>query len=142
MKKIMTKVSLVMVLGLILAVSSVFAGGQQAGSGQQSGTAAGAAAGSTSGGEAVSVNKDGTINNPEAVVTDKTKLVFWSLFSGGDGGWMDQIIAKYNATNPVKQVQSIMLVWADYYIKLETAVAARKGPDIGVSHVSSTAWLE
>lgn len=85
---------------------------------------------------AADVNPDGTVNNPEDVAVDKNKLVFWSLFSGGDGAWMDKIIADYNQTSPVKQVQSIMLVWADYYIKLGTAVAARKGPDIGVSHVS------
>ena len=29
-----------------------------------------------------------------------------------------------------------MLVWDDYYTKLQTAVAAGKGPDIGVSHAS------
>ena len=67
---------------------------------------------------------------------DENKLVFWSLFSGGDGGFMDEIIADYNSKGPSKEVQSIMLVWADYYTKLQTAVAAGKGPDIGVSHVS------
>ncbi len=84
----------------------------------------------------VDINEDGTVNNPEAVAVDKDKLVFWSLFSGGDGGFMDEIVAEYNKTNPPKQVQSIMLVWADYYTKLMTAVAAGKGPDIGVSHIS------
>lgn len=83
------------------------------------------------------VNDDGTVNNPEAVQVDKNKLVFWSLFSGGDGEFMDKIISDYNGTRPTKQVQSIMLVWADYYTKLQTAVAAGKGPDIGVSHASS-----
>lgn len=83
------------------------------------------------------VNDDGTVNNPEAVQVDKNKLVFWSLFSGGDGEFMDKIISDYNGTQPTKQVQSIMLVWADYYTKLQTAVAAGKGPDIGVSHASS-----
>lgn len=82
------------------------------------------------------VNEDGTVNNPEAVKVDENKLVFWSLFSGGDGEFMDQIISDYNASGPSKEVQSIMLVWADYYTKLQTAVAAGKGPDIGVSHVS------
>lgn len=86
--------------------------------------------------EDVVVNEDGTIDNPEAVVVDKNKLVFWSLFSGGDGAFMDKIIAEYNATNPPKQVQSIMLVWADYYTKLMTAVSTGNGPDIGVSHIS------
>lgn len=82
------------------------------------------------------INEDGTINNPEDVKVDKDKLVLWSLFSGGDGEYFDQIIDSYNATNPSKQVQSIMLVWADYYTKLMTGVAAKKGPDIGISHVS------
>ena len=60
----------------------------------------------------------------------------WSLFTGGDGEYMTKIIDDYNATSPSKQVQSITLVWADYYTKLQTAVAADKGPDVGLSHVS------
>ena len=86
-------------------------------------------------------NEDGTINDPLAAEVDENKLVFWSLFSGGDGGFMDQIIEAYNATEPAKEVQSVMLVWADYYTKLTTAVAAGKGPDIGVSHASSLPLL-
>lgn len=84
----------------------------------------------------VDVNEDGTVNNPENVKTEDGKLVFWSLFGGGDGEFMDSIISDYNGTNPAMGVQSIMLVWADYYTKLQTAVAAKKGPDIGVTHVS------
>lgn len=87
------------------------------------------------------VNEDGTVNNPESVKVDANKLVFWSLFSGGDGGFMDEMISNFNATGPEKEVQSIMLVWADYYTKLTTAVAAGKGPDIGVSHASSLPQL-
>ena len=94
-----------------------------------------AASGEASGDE-VDVNDDGTVNNPEAVQVDENKLVLWSLFSGGDGAFMDQIIADYNSKGPSKEVQSIMLVWADYYTKLQTAVAAGKGPDIGISHVA------
>ncbi len=82
------------------------------------------------------VNEDGTVNNPESVEIKEGNLVFWSLFSGGDGGFMDEIITDYNATQPTMQVQPIMLVWADYYTKLQTAVAAGKGPDIGVAHAS------
>ena len=90
----------------------------------------------SSSGDEADVNEDGTVNNPEAVKVDENKLVFWSLFSGGDGEYMDKIISDYNATDPDKQVQPIMLVWADYYTKLQTAVAAGKGPDIGISHAS------
>jgi len=91
--------------------------------------------------ETKNVNDDGTVNNPEKVAVDANKLVMWSLFSGGDGGFMSKMIEDYNGTNPTKQVQSIMLVWADYYTKLQTAVAADKGPDIGVSHASSLPQL-
>lgn len=84
----------------------------------------------------VDVNEDGTVNNPEVVKIKEGNLSFWSLFSGGDGEFMDSIISDYNNSKPDMPVQSIMLVWADYYTKLQTAVAAGKGPDIGVSHVS------
>lgn len=89
----------------------------------------------------VDVNEDGTVNNPEAVEVDENKLVFWSLFTGGDGKFMDRIIEDYNSKSPTKEVQSIMLVWDDYYTKLQTAVAADKGPDIGISHASKLAEL-
>lgn len=92
--------------------------------------------GETASGSVTDVNEDGTVNNPENVKIDEGKLVFWSLFSGGDGTFMDQIISDYNAGSPKMGVQSIMLVWDDYYTKLQTAVAAGKGPDIGISHVS------
>ena len=91
--------------------------------------------------ETKNVNDDGTVNNPEQVAVDANKLVMWSLFSGGDGGFMSKMIEEYNGTNPTKQVQSIMLVWADYYTKLQTAVAAGKGLDIGISHASSLPQL-
>lgn len=91
--------------------------------------------------ETKNVNDDGTVNNPEQVAVDANKLVMWSLFSGGDGGFMSKMIEDYNSTGPTKQVQSIMLVWADYYTKLQTAVAAGKGPDIGISHASSLPQL-
>jgi multiple sugar transport system substrate-binding protein len=121
------KQTLFILLGLVLVTGGFFSckrTEKEGGSGS-SGTAA-----------EVSVNEDGTVNNPEDVVVDPNKLVFWSLFSGGDGAWMDRIVGNYNATGPSKQVQSVMLVWADYYTKFGTAVAARRGPDIGVSHIS------
>ncbi|MDD3278043.1 MAG: ABC transporter substrate-binding protein [Lachnospiraceae bacterium] len=113
------------------------AGGADATSKKSTDTdSASAVSGSQEAGGETSVNEDGTVNNPEEVAVDENKLVFWSLFSGGDGEFMDQIISDYNAAKPTKEVQSIMLVWDDYYTKLQTAVAAGKGPDIGISHAS------
>lgn len=86
---------------------------------------------------AVDQNDDGTVNNPEAVEVVEGNLTFWSLFSGGDGEWFNSIVDDYNNTqSPSHPVTSIMLVWDDYYTKLQTAVATNNGPDIGVSHVS------
>lgn len=81
------------------------------------------------------------VANPEDVAVDSDKLVFWSMFSGGDGEFMDQMIGDYNGTQAAKQIQPIMLDWGEYYTKLQTAVASGKGPDIGASHASSLPQL-
>ena len=81
-------------------------------------------------------NGTGTVDNPEEVTVPAGTLSFWSLFTGGDGDWFKQIKDQYNQTNPKNPVEIITLVWDDYYTKLQTAVAAGKGPDIGISHVS------
>ncbi|GAA3864591.1 ABC transporter substrate-binding protein [Tessaracoccus defluvii] len=117
-------------LGASLAFTACAGGGGGGGGGGATDPAP------SSSGSLPAVNEDGTVNDPESVEVDPNKLVFWSLFSGGDGAFMDQIITDYNGTSPSKGVQSVMLVWADYYTKLSTAVAANRGPDIGVSHVS------
>lgn len=86
--------------------------------------------------EEVDMNEDGTVNNPEAVEVADDELSFWSLFTGGDGEWFGKIVDDYNAASPANPIKRITLVWADYYTKLQTAVATGNGPDIGVSHVS------
>lgn len=86
-------------------------------------------------------NEDGTVNNPEEVQVQEGYQVFWTLFSGGDGDWMQKMVDDYNDTNPAKPVQVVQCVWADYYTKLMTAVSAGQGLDIGVSHVSSLTML-
>ena len=92
---------------------------------------------SGTGGASVDTNEDGTVNNPEAVKVPEGDLTFWSLFTGGDGEWWNSIVDQYNKSqNPSHPVTSITLVWADYYTKLQTAIATGNGPDLGVSHVS------
>ncbi len=92
-------------------------------------------------GDDVIVNEDGSIDNPEAVEVAEGTLSYWNLFGGGDGIYMTEIVDFYNGNSPTMPVQSIQLVWGDYYTKLQTAVAADKGPDIGVSHASTLAQL-
>lgn len=107
-----------------MMATSVLAGCGGSDTAENSGTGtdtAEADAGEEASGDEADVNEDGTVNNPEAVKVDGNKLVFWSLFSGGDGEFMDQIISDYNTSGPSQEVQSIMLVWDDYYTKLQTA---------------------
>lgn len=86
--------------------------------------------------EEVVVNEDGEVENPEAIVAGENELIFWSLFSGGEGGYMESIVDAYNATNPEMTVRNVMLDWGEYYTKLITAVSVGKGPDIGISHLA------
>lgn len=66
----------------------------------------------------------------------KVELVFWSLFSGGDGDFMQQMIDSFNKDHPEIQVKNVKLEWGEYYTKLITGVSSGNGPDIGVSHTS------
>lgn len=84
----------------------------------------------------VVVNEDGEVENPEAIVAGENELVFWSLFSGGEGGYMEKLVDEYNATNPKMTVRNVKLDWGEYYTKLMTGVSVGKGPDIGISHIA------
>lgn len=129
-------------------LSACMAASLMAGCGQSSGSTAasdGASAQtSTAGtsesasGDPLDADGDGAVDNPEDVVVDENKLVLWSLFAGGDGEYFDSLIEDYNSKNPPKQVQSILAATMadDYYTKLQTAVVAKSGPDIGISHAS------
>lgn len=86
--------------------------------------------------EEVILGEGGVVENPEAIVAGENELIFWSLFSGGEGGYMEDLVAKYNATGPKMTVRNVKLNWGEYYTKLMTAVSVGKGPDIGISHVA------
>lgn len=66
----------------------------------------------------------------------KYNLNFWTLFSGGDGDVMAKVVKTFNDSHPNIQIKITALEWDPYYTKLETAVAAGNGPDIGVSHIT------
>jgi multiple sugar transport system substrate-binding protein len=67
---------------------------------------------------------------------EKVSLSFWTLFSGGDGDNMQQMIDEFNKTHPDIQVKNTKLEWGEYYTKLITAVGNGNGPDVGISHTS------
>ncbi len=82
------------------------------------------------------INEDGEVENPEDLVAGEHELMFWSLFSGGEGNVMVEFVDNYNATGPEYTVRNVQLDWGEYYTKLTTAVAVGKGPDIGISHLA------
>jgi multiple sugar transport system substrate-binding protein len=63
-------------------------------------------------------------------------LSYWALFSGGEGDAMNKLVTDFNSSHKNIQVKITELEWDPYYTKLEAAVAAGKGPDIGVSHIT------
>lgn len=59
--------------------------------------------------DGIVVNEAGAVENPEDIVAGENELIFWSLFSGGEGAVMEAIVDNYNATNPEYTVRNVML---------------------------------
>ncbi len=66
-------------------------------------------------------------------------LAFWNGFTGGDGAYMKRLVDQFMTEHDNIKVTINTLQWADYYAKLPSAVAAGKGPEIGIMHVDSVA---
>lgn len=134
-------------LGLFLTVMLLFSilaactdGSSANSTGDKADTSSTDGSSAVSDGEVV-LNEDGSVKNPEDVKVQEGYQVFWSLFGGGDGEALQQMVDNYNATDPAKPVQVVLCGWSDYYTKLMTAISADQGPDISVSHTSSLTML-
>ena len=66
-------------------------------------------------------------------------LAFWNGFTGGDGPYMRDMVKQFNAAHDNIKVKMVVQQWADYYQKVPAAVAAGRGPDVGVMHVDTLA---
>lgn len=66
----------------------------------------------------------------------KTTVTFWTLFSGGEGSIMTDLVKKFNAEHPDIEVQEQIIEWGQYYNKLLTALLANEAPDIGIMHLA------
>ncbi len=63
-------------------------------------------------------------------------IEFWSVFTGGDGEAMQEIVDAYNATNPEYTVVHRMMAQEDLYQNLPLAVQAGTDvPDLAINHV-------
>lgn len=82
-----------------------------------------------------------TTSNTTAATTASTSdgektIEFWSVFTGGDGEAMQEIVDAYNATNPEYTVVHRMMAQEDLYQNLPLAVQSGTDvPDLAINHV-------
>ena len=48
---------------------------------------------------------------------------------------MANMVDQWNAENPDKTVEMSVIVWSTYYPKFSAALAAGRGPDVGILHL-------
>jgi multiple sugar transport system substrate-binding protein len=64
-------------------------------------------------------------------------LVYWNLFSGGDGGRMITMEKDFTKANPTIGLKATTLTWGTpYYTKLTTSTVAGKAPDVAIAHMT------
>jgi len=67
------------------------------------------------------------------------ELSYWNGFTGGDGPFMETMVAEFNAEHDNIDVVSNTMQWTDFYQRLPAAVTAGEGPDVGVMHLDQLA---
>ena len=65
-----------------------------------------------------------------------TKISMWTLFGGGEGSIMTDLIAQFNKENPEIVVEEQIIDWGQYYNKLLTSLLAGEAPDVGIMHLA------
>ena len=61
-------------------------------------------------------------------------LSFWNPFGGGEGEFVERIIADFNASQNSIFVKQLRLESNEYYARLSTALSFGSGPDVAVVH--------
>lgn len=69
------------------------------------------------------------------------EINYWGLFTGGDGDFMKDLIAKFNEEQDEIRVKYMSLIYDEYYMKLRTAAATGRGPDMAISHLTNLSVL-
>ncbi|MEU6390606.1 extracellular solute-binding protein [Streptomyces sp. NPDC046939] len=75
-----------------------------------------------------------------ALAADESTVRLWDLFSGADGGLLNDMVKKARPGMPGTRIERTVLEWGTpYYTKLAMASAGGRGPDVAVSHMSRLA---
>ena len=75
-------------------------------------------------------NHDGTGQNTG---TEPVSIMFWNMFGGGEGDFVDQIVKDFNSSQDEVVVETLRLESNEYYAKFGTALASGKGPDVEIT---------
>lgn len=69
-------------------------------------------------------------------------LVYWNLFSGGDGANMETMEAGYERSHRGVSLDASVLSWGNpYYTKLALATEGGRPPDVAITHLSRMTTL-
>ncbi|MGY0020334.1 extracellular solute-binding protein [Streptomyces sp. cg35] len=75
-----------------------------------------------------------------ALAADDSTVRLWDLFSGADGGLLNDMVRAARPDMPGTRIERTVLEWGTpYYTKLAMASAGGRGPDVAVSHMSRLA---
>ncbi|MGW1982542.1 extracellular solute-binding protein [Streptomyces collinus] len=75
-----------------------------------------------------------------AQAADSSTVRLWDLFSGADGGLLNDMVRAARPDMPGTGIERTVLEWGTpYYTKLAMASAGGRGPDVAVSHMSRLA---
>ncbi|WP_428933833.1 extracellular solute-binding protein [Streptomyces sp. ACT015] len=75
-----------------------------------------------------------------ALAADDRTVRLWDLFSGADGGLLNDMVRRAGPDMPGTRIERTVLEWGTpYYTKLAMASAGGRGPDVAVSHMSRLA---
>ncbi|MFJ8604303.1 extracellular solute-binding protein [Streptomyces shenzhenensis] len=75
-----------------------------------------------------------------AQAADASTVRLWDLFSGADGGLLNEMVRAARPDMPGTRVERTVLEWGTpYYTKLAMASAGGRGPDLAIAHMSRLA---
>ncbi|MGW7255161.1 extracellular solute-binding protein [Streptomyces sp. NPDC054834] len=75
-----------------------------------------------------------------AQAADSSTVRLWDLFSGADGGLLNDMVRQARPDMPGTRIERTVLEWGTpYYTKLAMASAGGRGPDVAVAHMSRLA---
>ena len=122
----LTYITLVSMLGVLLAACGGDTGSPAATATTGGGTTAATA---TTGGAG------GAMTLPEGCTN--VELSYWNPFTGPDGPFMGTLTEQFNSENP--NIKATMTTQADYYTQIQTAAASDTLPDVAIIHADQVA---